>query len=279
MSVPTTSTSTSAPASAPAPTPFAPPPLSPIPPAPPSLPVDGQPLARRPKNFFSGRFGLIFGLVVVILTVVAIALASAAPLLVNHSAVPSGMTKVYDGVPNDGAAWSAATGCSHIANGLDVNGSNQNGCQFLPSENADLLSRGFYLKVTLAPDASVTNTQLPLVALGNDVFVAFTPAGEYLICTGTCDTLAGDTRVTAFTSAWHADGYTPNSFELVYQPGGDNGQNVLVLFVNGQQTRTVDLNISSGADLVLAAADAGPGEPGEAIYTHVTLYTTGSQGG
>lgn len=262
----------------PAPTPFAVTPVAP-PVLPASAPVDGQPLAQRPRSFFAGRFGLIFGLVVVALTVVAIALAASGPLMVNHLAVPANMTKVYDGVPNDSGSWSNASGCSLGQNGLDVSSSSQEGCQFLPSENADLLSKGFYLSITLAPDATVTNTQLPVVALGNDVYVELDPAGEYLICTGTCDSLAGDTHVTAFSSAWHADGYTPNSFTLVYQPGADNGQNALALFVNGQQEQLVDLSVSHGSDLVLAAADAGQGESGEAVYTHVTLYTATGQGG
>lgn len=259
------------------PTPFAP---APLPPAPPPAPpaVDGQPLAQRPKSFFAGRFGLIFGLVVVILSVVAIALASSGPLFVNHSAVPAGMTRVYDGVPNDSGAWSAADGCSQAQSGLDVKSSNHHGCQFLPSESADLLSQGFYLSITLAPDASVTNEQVPLVALGNDVFVAFDQTGTYLICTGACGTLSSDTRVSASTSAWHTDGYTPNTFSIVYQPGADNGQDALVLFANGQQVRTVDLRVPSGADLVLAATESPQGAAGEAIYTHVTLYTAASQG-
>lgn len=264
-----------------APTPYAPmPPHPPIPPSPPATaPVDGQPLAQRPKRFFSGRFGLIFGLVAVVLTVLAVVLAFAGPLMVNHLAIPSGMTKVYDSAPNDSAAWSASRGCEHVQNGLDVTSRSQDGCQFLPSENADLLSNGFYLSITLAPDASVTAVQEPLVSLGNEVYVAFDQTGAYLICTGTCSTFAGDTEVSASTSAWHTDGFTPNTFTLVYQPGADNGTNALVLFVNGQQARMVDLTVPSQADLVLAATEPAPGETGEAIYTHVTLYTaTSSQG-
>lgn len=258
------------------PTPFAPVP-APAPP-PPQAPVDGQPLAQRPKSFFTGRFGLVFGLVVVVLSVAAVALASSGPLLVNHSAIPGGMTKVYDSVPNDSNAWRTAEGCSLVANGLDASSNTRDGCQFVPSENADLLSQGFYLSVKLAPDASVTNAQEPVVALGNDAIVAFDQSGAYLICTGTCDPLGGDTRVSAYSSAWHTDGYTPNTFTLVYQPGADNGHNALVLFINGQQTRTVDLSLSSGAALVLAATEPSQGQRGEAIYTHVTLYSASGQG-
>lgn len=261
--------------------PFAPAPMpmrsQPLP-APAPTAVDGQPLAQRPKSFFTGRFGLIFGLVVVVLTVAAIALASVGPLFVNHSAIPAGMTKVFDGVPNDSSAWRAADGCSLVANGLDVDSSTRDGCQFVPSENASLLSQGFYLSVTLAPDASVTNAQEPVVALGNDAFVAFDQSGAYLICTGTCQPLGGDTRVSDYSSAWHTDGYTPNTFTLVYQPGADKGQDALVVFINGQQTRTVDLSLSSGADLVLAAAEPAAGQRGEAIYTHVTFYSASSHG-
>lgn len=256
-------------------TPFTPQP-SRLAPAP--APVDGQPLARRPKSFFTGRFGLIFGLVVVVLTAAAVVLASSGPLFVNHSAIPGGMTKVYDGVPNDSSVWRAADGCSLGAHGLDVTSDTREGCQFVPSENADMLGQGFYLSVTLAPDASVTNAQEPVVALGNDAFVVFDQSGAYLICTGTCESFAGDTSVSAYSSAWHTDGYTPNTFSLVYQPGADNGRDALVLFINGQQTRTVDLSLSSGADLVLAAAAPSRGVRGEAVYTHVTFYTAGSQG-
>ncbi len=258
------------------PTPFAPTPLPPS--LPPPAPVDGQPLAQRPKGFFSGRFGLIFGLVAIVVSALAVVLASSGPLMVNHASIPAGMNKVFDGTPTDSAAWSTIEGCSLAQNGLDVKSSNHQGCQFLPSENADLLSQGFYLRVTLAPDASVTDTQVPLVELGNDVFVAFDQAGAYVICTGTCDTFGGDTRVSGSTSAWHTDGYTPNTFTLVYQPGADKGQDALVLFVNGQQQRMVDLSVASGADLVLKATEPAQGEPGEAIYTHVTLYTAVTAG-
>ena len=258
------------------PTSFAPAPLPPSPP-PASAPVDGQPLRERPKGFFSGRFGLIFGLIAIIVSVLAVVLASSGPLMVNHASIPSGMSKVYDGTPNDSSTWSDIEGCSQAQNGLDVKSSNRHGCQFLPSESADLLSKGFYLSITLAPDASVTDAQVPLVALGNDVFVAFDQQGAYLICTGTCDAFGGDTRVSASTSAWHTDGYTPNTFTLVYQPGADNGQDALVLFVNGQQARTVDLSVPSGADLVLAATEPAQGEPGEAIYTRVSLYSSTPQ--
>jgi hypothetical protein len=221
---------------------------------------------------------LIFGLVAIILTVATIALASAAPFFVNHSAIPGGMTKIYDSVPNDTSAWSGADGCSVVSNGLDVSSDAREGCQFLPSESADLLSQGFYLNVTLAPDASVTNAQEPVVALGNDAFVAFDQTGAYLICTGSCDPFGGDTRVSAYSSAWHTDGYTPNSFSLVYQPGADNGHDALVLFINGQQTRVVDLSLAGGADLVLAAAEPAQGQRGEAIFTHITLYSASGQG-
>lgn len=261
------------------PTPFAPAPMqAPPPPAPAPAPVDGQPLARRPKSFFTGRFGLVFGLVVVVLTVAAIALASVGPLFVNHSAIPAGMTKVFDGVPNDSSAWRAADGCALVANGLDVDSSTRDGCQFVPSVNADLLSQGFYLSVTLAPDASVTNAQEPVVAFSNDEYVALDQSGAYLICTGIFDRFGNNICVSDYSSAWHTDGYTPNAFTLVYQPGADNGQDALVLFINGQQTRTVDLSLSSGAGLVLAAAEPAQGERGEAIYTHVTFYTASSQG-
>ena len=261
--------------------PFAPAPMPvPLPPSPAPAPaaVDGQPLAQRPKSFFTGRFGLIFGLVVVVLTVAAIALASVGPLFVNHSAIPAGMTKVFDGVPNDSSAWRAADGCSLVANGLDVESSTRTGCQFVPSKNADLLSQGFYLSVTLAPDASVTNAQEPVVAFSNDEYVALDQSGAYLICTGTFDRLGNNICVSDYSSAWHTDGYTPNTITLVYQLGADNGQDALVLFINGQQAHMVDLSLSSGAELVLAAAEPSQGQRGEAIYTHVTFYTASSQG-
>lgn len=263
------------------PSPFTPAaPAAPAPaPQPSQAPVDGQPLAKRPKSFFTGRFGLIFGLMVVVLTVAAIALAAAGPLLVNHSAIPAGMTKVFDGVPNDSSAWRAAdAGCSLVANGLDVDSSTREGCRFVPSEHADLLTQGFYLSATLAPDASVTNIQEPVVAFSNDEYLAFDQSGAYLICTGITDRFGNDTCVSAYSSAWHTDGYTPNTFSVVYQPGADNGQDALVLFINGQQTRTVDLTMAGESELVLAATEPSPGQRGEAVYTHVTFYSATSQG-
>jgi hypothetical protein len=259
-------------------TPFAPTPQRPQVPSAAST-ADGLQPAQSLPGFFAGRFGLIFGLVAVIASVLAIAVAFSGPLFVNHAAIPSGMTSVYDSTPNDGSAWKTPSGCSLVAQGLDVSSSTSEGCQFVPSENADLLSHGFYLNITLAPDATVKNAQTPLVVLGNYVYVAFDQSGQYLICTDTCSSYASaGVNISDFASAWHTNGTTPNTFTLVYQPGGDHGQNALVLFINGQQTRMVDLSVPSGSDLVLAAIEPTKGEPGEAIYTHVTLYSATGPG-
>jgi hypothetical protein len=245
------------------------------------FPAEERPLAKKPKGFFPGLYARIFGIVVVTVTVAVLALTAVAPAFSNHtdSALPAGWTKVYDEVPNGARDWSLKAGCTVTPRGLDVRGDRvEGGCLFAPSTQSDLLSQGFLLDVTLASDASVDGYQAPVVALASEkggVFVLFDQAGEYVICINDCER-ASELIADDLSSAWHTDGYTPNHFAIRYLPaGGDSNSARLTIYMNGQEVRTVEgIDLPDTPRLSLDAASAGPDDTfGEALYTHMTLYS------
>jgi hypothetical protein len=245
------------------------------------FPPEERPLAKKPKALFPSLYARIFGIVVVVVTVAVLALTAVAPAFSNHtdSAVPAGWTKVYDDVPNGARDWSLKAGCTVTPRGLDVRGDRvEGGCLFGPSMQDDLLSQGFLLDVTLAPDSSMEGYQAPIVGLvgkSGAVLVLFDQAGEYAICINACER-ASELIADDLSSAWHTDGYTPNHFAIRYLPaGGDSTSTRLTIYMNGQEVRTVEgIGLSDAPRLILDAASAGPDDTfGEAVYTHMTLYS------
>ncbi|MFI5272307.1 MAG: hypothetical protein ACHQ4H_04650 [Ktedonobacterales bacterium] len=249
--------------------------------SPPSIPAASGPaallpLAEKPKRFFGGRFGGLFAAGVIVLLVAAIALASLGPLLVDHTpaSVPAGWATVFDGVPNDAAQWTPSSGgsCTAGSNGLTISSENGNkGCDLTPTTQSDVLSGGFLLEMTLAPDASAQNYQSPLVGFGDYVFVNFDQNGQYVVCTDICGAFSA-VNVSGLTSSWHTDGFTPNSFAVRYLPADTTHGDQLTLYADGQQVHVVNLHIPTNSSVTLGAGDDPSGGAGEAIYTHVTLY-------
>jgi hypothetical protein len=244
-------------------------PVDPNPTSPRPIPVDEQPLAEPTGGLWPNRFGKVFGVAAIVLTLAGLLLAGLAPQLVTHapSGAPAGWTTLYDGTPSDSAGWDAAAGCTFSHSGLDVVGADgSNGCGYVPSQQHDLLSGGFQFSVALAPDGSVKLAQDPEVILaggGSSLYVVLNQVGEYIICDDSCQAGSG-LYVIGLSVAWHTDGYTPNSVTLRYLPTDDS----LTLYTDGQKVRTLHVSLPVQPELALGA-DSGA----EAIYTHATLYS------
>jgi hypothetical protein len=237
--------------------------------APRPIPAEEQPLAEPTGGLWPSRFGKVFGVAAIVLTLAGLLLAGLAPQLVTHapSGAPAGWTTLYDGTPSDSTGWDAAAGCTFSHSGLDVAGADgSSGCAYVPSQQHDLLSGGFQFSVALAPDGSVKLEQDPQITLtggGSSLYVVLNQTGEYIICEDSCRPGSGVYFI-GLSVAWHTDGYTPNSITLRYLPADDS----LTMYTDGQEVRTFQVSLPTQPALALGA-DSG----GEAIYTHVTLYS------
>jgi hypothetical protein len=234
-----------------------------------------RPLATAPRGVAPDWHARIIGMIFVVLTAAAVVLALVAPQLVNHSAgvVPATWAKVYDSQPSGGdGAWKALEGCETTSQGLHVVGSDTAvGCEFAASVTRDLTSGGFYLETMTAPPGDVATGEDPLLAFdyqSNVLLVGFNQLGEYTICTNPCD-LTASVYDAGVTVAWHTNGYTPNTIALLYTPNTSQ----VTLYANGQEVTTVSFSAPASSRLLLSA-DAS----GEAIYTHVTLYSASAAG-
>jgi hypothetical protein len=203
----------------------------------------------------------------VVITVLAVALASVAPSLGlrTANAVPSDWTKVLDGgIAAD--AWRFNMGCSLTDQGMDVIGSSHDAiCLYTRSTTGDLTSHGFFIEVRVAPAGTVQGNQEPLIAIGDtsaSVSSVFNQSGQYALCTG----VSSDSCIRGNTIAWHSDSYIANSMGLRYVADGDGGR--VTLFANGQEVASIAATIAPGSPISLgAAADS------EAVFTHATLYS------
>jgi hypothetical protein len=224
-------------------------PVDPNPTSPRPSPAEEQPLAKPLHGLWPGRFGKVFGVAAIVLTLAGLLLAGLAPQLASHA--PS----------------TTPAGCTFSDGRLDVVGADgSNGCAYAPSDARDLLSQGFQLSIALAPDGAVKLEQDPQITLtggGSSLFIVFNQAGEYIICGDSCQPGSG-LYVLGLSVAWHTDGYTPNNITLRYLPADDS----LTLYTNGQEVHTLHVSLPVQPELALGA-DSGA----EAIYTHVTLYS------
>ena len=244
-------------------------PMDPNATAPRPIPTEEQPLAESARGLWPSRFGKVFGVGAIALTLAGLLLAGLAPQLASHapSGAPAGWTTLYDGTPSDSAGWDAAAGCTFSHSGLDVVGADgSNGCGYVPSQQHDLLSQGFELSVALAPDGAVKLAQDPQIALtggGSALYIVLNQAGEYIMCEDQCQP-GGGVYVVGLSDSWHTDGYTPNSITLRYLPADDS----LTLYTDSQEVRSLHVSLPVQPALALGA-DSG----GEAMYTHATLYS------
>ena len=225
--------------------------------------VEPAPTARAVRGFWSGRFGVILGTVMVVVTVAAIGLAALAPAqaMPPGATPPAGFTQVYDnGLSNDGS-WGDAAGCSFTSQGLDVDGGSGGAvCVFQPSANSDLTSQGFWLQVTVAPAAMIQGSEVPLILIGQNEAILFDEQGAYVVyCANTSSPCAQGTA-----TAWHTSQFVANAITISY----DAGSTTLAIFANGQEVTSIPL--AQGGQPALAL---GAGGDGEAIFTHVIFYS------
>ena len=240
----------------------------PAPPTPTPATSEEGPAPRAPHGLAPDRYARIAGIVIVAITLAAMALAVIGPALAPgaSSAIPSGWAKVYDAnLTNDGN-WLTPLGCSFAANGLDAQAPSAPaaaGCTFGPSQNGDLTSQGVFVQVALAPAASVRGNQVPAITLdfqGAPVTFSITQEGQFELCLPDGSlTCPSDETV-----AWHEDGFVANTMALRYVNGTVTG------YANGQQIIERSVNVLGlGRATISLAATRG----NEALFTHATIYS------
>lgn len=247
-------------------------PMAPVAPMKPAPPPEEGPAPKAPRGLLPDRASIIVAGVVSVITLLALFLAILAPSLGEQSgnAVPSGWSKVFDGAVHNDGSWDTASGCNFTSAGLDVSGQREGTvCAFVPSTSSDLTSQGFLLDVQLAPAGAVSGNQSPIITIGNVsggaasagfLSISFDQQGGYVICTPENLPLC----MRGATVAWHGDGYVPNSIAVRYLPS----QGQLTLYANGQAVTTIAASISGQQTLAIGADSNG-----EALFTHVTLYS------
>jgi hypothetical protein len=235
----------------------------------PVTPDDG-PSREAPRGLWADRFGLIFGVCVIVVTLVAVLLGILAPSFSAASTsalVPSGWAQAFDGQPTDDGSWiTQSDGCafapaSHILEGGDKGMV----CAFKASTQRDLTSQGFTLEAQLAPAASVPGDLKPLIEVGTQsdgAEVEIDQTGEYILCR-----ISADTCLPNITVAWHGTSYVANSLALRYLPDAGGGGS-LTLFANGQPIDSVALDLAAGDPIGVGAAPNS-----EALYARVTLFS------
>jgi hypothetical protein len=218
-------------------------------------------------------FALIFGVVAVLVTAGALALAAygQTTLSAGADAPPSGWGQVYNAdLTASDSQWDTSQGCTFTSDGLEASANAT--CAFVPSTSANPISQGFQLTVSVAPAAQVSGELAPFIQLGDQpgdqVYVGITQEGQYSICAVvSCSTLS-EPREQGTTILWHGDAFVANTLTVRYEPNvaGDTGR--VTLFVNGQQAAQATATLSRGATLALGTPTGG-----EAIFTHATLYS------
>lgn len=228
--------------------------------------AEAAPEQTPPRGLWTGRYGFVFAVVAICVTLVALVLAFLASGLTPHAASPSssGMTRVFDGLLTDDGQWDNTGACSFTPAGLDVSSSaGAADCQYSPSVGNDLTSQGFILEATLAPAASVQGPESAEILAGG-TSVELTQQGSFSVCAAPqlpCGT--GTPSSTGATDAWHTDAYVSNTIQIRYSAGDAR----VTVSVNGQQIAALPVSQTSGPIAL------GSGVSGEALYTHAALYS------
>lgn len=230
--------------------------------------AEATPEQKPPRGFWTGRYGFVFAIVSVGVTLAALVLAMAGPSFAQRVTSPGGdgLTQVFDGGLRDNGQWDNTDSCYFSSSGLDVSSSSDYAqCQYKPSVNNDLTSQGFSLQVTIAPAATVTGEQVAVISAAGAT-VEMTQQGSFFVCEGSeLPCTLGSGNASGATDAWHTDAYVANTIAIRYNPGA--GDSRIVFFANGQQFASVPAGQTSGA----ISLGTAPG--GEALYTHAALYS------
>jgi hypothetical protein len=248
------------------------------------------PAEVKPRGLWQGRYAGLAGIFFIGVTVLAILAATLGLVLgtqISSIAPPSGWARAYAGNLQDASQWSGDAGCDNSENGLDViAGSAFDVCPFVPSTNNDLVSNGFQIDLSLAPEINLENALTPLIQIGdssgNGVSVILDDTGDYAICQNTSADCSGclpgnaaslacssDVLANDSTVSWHTDPYVGNTVVIRYQLNSDN-TGTLTLFANGQEIASETLMGGLGSDTSIAI---GAGNDGEALYTSATIYS------
>ncbi len=240
-----------------------------LPTMPPGYAATGAPNVTTQPTGRGRLFTLIFGVVAVSVTLTAILLAVIAPAFSAAPPSPGTWTKVVDADFNTQTSdVSTGPGCSLSSSGLDVIGgqNHHTACEVITGASG-ALANGFLLTATLAPDAQITSgSEQPYISLGQSAVVAVEQSSTdsiIIVCTHACDTDASNGQDVG-SDAWHNDNYYANTLTL-YWPG--SGQH-LVVYANGQQVASIAFAFEGNTALTLGAVAQG-----EALYTHLTVYT------
>ncbi len=223
------------------------------------------------------RYQLIFGAVLVALTVLALALAAIAPDLgpTASRSAPAGWEPVYqrDLTTADSAAWDLTQGCVFTDQGLDASASSSSAaiCTFTPAGSGGATAQGFYFELGLAPAARVSSFQRAMLLVGdstkqsgNVLTFEVDQQGHYVLCDSICSATGQGLYISGGTAAWHGDAFVANTISIEVSP--DHTREIF--YVNGQQVATASVDM--GAQPALAG---GAPSGSEAIFTRATLST------
>lgn len=237
---------------------------------PPRITSEEGPAPEKPRGLWPTRYAMVFGIVIIVLTVAAIALAAAAPSLAGNasSPIPAGWSKVYDDKPAPGQ-WSNPSGCDYSDNEVLITGrSDRENCAFLPSTRRDLTSKGVYVEVMIGPAAPLSGIEAGGILFGqhsNVIAAVVNQSGGYRLCSLPCS--GGSIDVQGEATAWHTNGYTPNILGLRYLPDSQT----VTMFINGQEVRSLDFTLGASSEITLGAVNGD-----QLPVTHVVIYSAGS---
>lgn len=208
------------------------------------------------------------------LTIGALALAAAAPALVDHVPTASGLglTSLYSStLKDDTTNWDVGHNCSFEDGGLHADGTldADNGavCTFQPSAQGTATTSDFLVTVHVAPAMNVASEQVACIlimgmagASGNALL--FDQSGGYATVTTTSNSCGTTATIPGSSVAWHTDGYEPNTISVWYSSSAQN----LTVYANGQRLYTLYPSYAVPFTLALGA----PGNA-EALYTGFTI--------
>jgi hypothetical protein len=241
---------------------------------PPVLPPVPSRAPDRPARQRLSSF--VVAIVLVVATVGALALASAAPSLVARDPGPASILhQVYSASLHDYSTdWDVTNGCAFEYGGLHaISGTSPTLCTFMPSKSTDYTSGGFYLTTQLAPPGAFNTLEGACVHFsfsGSIVTFAIDSNGTYSLNTDSgyeCSTVGAPQQATA---AWHGGGYVPNTISLSY----DSSAKELTAYLNGQQILQQGLQLSGQYAISLGTPPTGNDSPTDTGVSYEVIYTS-----
>lgn len=232
-------------------------------------PVFAPPPATPEPPRIGRWFVPIFGVVLTLVTLGALALAAYAPSSITPLQPPSGWSQVYHrSLSQPGGDWDITTGCTFGSSGLLADDGGE--CAFLPSKASDLTSQGFYFSVVTAPAGAVAGEQQSVIAVGMDLAVVVDQMGTftayYRSCAPTTQTQDnGLTPVAGEVPSLHVDPLLSNTLSVLY----DASSTTYTVAANGQPFLTQRVCPTTSANEIAVGAAKG----GQALFTAATLYS------